>query len=342
MIPLDATGLAELAAIALAGVRREYPHQLQQELHSDADLLPPRTLSPAFYGSYDWHSAVHSHWLLTRALRRGLAGPLAAAVTGVLDEHLTRERIAAETAFFAAPGGATSERPYGWAWLLLLHAECESAPTGAHERWARALQPLAGLLSGRLEAYFAGQLAFPIRSSTHSNTAFSLHLALVAARLRGDSRAAAVLAGAAGRMFGGDRMLRWDGDPSGDAFLTAELAEAALMADVLPGPQFAAWLRRALPRPAEVAWDPPAFRADAGDPATVHLEGLLLSRAWCLDAVARALAPGDPRAAAARAAAARHQAKAAVLRPGGHFGRSHWLPTFLLCLDESLRRPRGQ
>lgn len=338
MIPLDAQDLAALATTALAAVRREYPHRLDQELHTDTDLLPPRQLNPAFYGSYDWHSAVHNHWLLVRALDRGLPNTLATAVTTVLDEHLTGERLAAEAAFFAGPGGTTAERPYGWAWLLMLHAECRAIDDERHRRWAQALTPLAQLLSGRLEAYFGGQLAFPIRSGTHGNTAFSLQLAIEAARRREDGRAVGALTDAAQRMFGRARACQWNRDPSGDDFLTPELTEAGLMADILPAPEFSAWFSGALPDPSSVAWEPPDFRPDAADPGTVHLEGLLVSRAWCLDTVARALPSGHPVASGALAAADVHRARAARIRPDDGFGRSHWLPTFLLYLDERLRR----
>jgi hypothetical protein len=337
MIPLDAQGVAALATTALTAVRQEYPHWLGQEVQADTELLTPRQLSPAFYGCYDWHSAVHSHWLLVRALDRGLPAPLAEAVTTVLDEHLSDERLAVELAFYAGPSGATNERPYGWAWLIMLHAECQAVQDERHQRWARALEPLAELFSARLHGYFGGQLQFPIRSGTHGNTAFSLRLVIEAARRRGDEQAAAELAGAARRMYGDARALQWDGVPSGDAFLTPELAEAALMADVLPAQEFAGWLGGALPDPARVAWEPPDFSPDAADPGTVHLEGLLVSRAWCLDAVARALPPGHPVAAAARAAVGTHLTWAAFIKPAEGFGRSHWMPTFLLYLDEQLR-----
>jgi hypothetical protein len=337
MIPLHASDVADLAATALAAVQQEYPHWLGQEVHADTRLMTPRQLSPAFYGCYDWHSAVHSHWLLIRALDRGLPQALADSVTAVLDEHLSDDRLAAELAFFAGPSGTTNERPYGWVWLIMLHAECQAGQDARHQRWARALGPLAGLFSDRLDGYFGGQLQFPIRSGTHGNTAFSLRLVIEAARRRGDEQAAAALAGAAGRMYGDARALQWDGPPSGDAFLTPELAEAALMADVLPAREFTGWLRAALPDPARVAWDPPEFSPDAADPGTVHLEGLLVSRAWCLDAVAKAL-PGDhPVAVAAREAANAHRTRAALIKPAEGFGRSHWMPTFLLYLDEQLR-----
>jgi Protein of unknown function (DUF2891) len=338
MIPLDSEGLEALATTALAAVRREYPHMLQQQLNSDADLLPPRELNPAFYGSYDWHSAVHNHWLLVRALDRGLPDAVATAAGEVLDDHLSPARLAGETAFYAGPGGRTAARPYGWAWLVLLHAECLAIGGERQLRWAQALDPLASLLSGRLVTYFGGGLAFPIRTGTHGNTAFSLHLTIQAARRRGDADGEQALADSARRIFGTDRVLRWDEDPAGDAFLTAELTEAALMADVLAAEEFADWLGRVLPDPAAVRWAPPEFALDGDDPGTVHLEGLLVSRAWCLDAVGRALPPGDPVAAAALAAADKHRARAGALRPADGFNRSHWLPTYLLYLDERLRR----
>jgi hypothetical protein len=330
-----------LVTAALAAVRQEYPHKLDQELRADSDLRPRRQLNPSFYGSYDWHSAVHNHWLLVRALQRGLAGALAGDVTAVLDEHLSEQRLAAELAFFGGRGGATAERPYGWAWLLLLHAECAAGGDPRHRRWTAALDPLAALLSGRLAAYFGGGLAFPIRSGTHGNTAFSLQLALTAARRCGDTSSAAALDAAARRLFADDTVLPWTEDPSGDAFLTPPLAEAALMADVLPAGEFAGWLSRVLPDPGAAAWAPPAFRPDGAGPQTVHLEGLLISRAWCLDSIGRALPPGHPAAAVSLAAAGAHLAQVARLDPTAGFSRSHWVPTFLVYLDECLGRSRA-
>jgi hypothetical protein len=334
------TGLEALVTAASAAVRQEYPHKLDQELNADGDLRPPRELNPSFYGSYDWHSAVHNHWLLVTALGRGLPGRAADAARALLDEHLTAERLAAETAFFSGPGGRTSERPYGWAWLLLLHAECHAGPDEHHRGWAGALAPLAGLLSDRLNAYFGSTLAFPIRSGTHGNTAFSLHLALQAARRRGDRDAAGALGRAARRFFGDDRDLPWAEQPSGDAFLTPPLTEAALMADVLDRDDFATWLGRVLPDPGAAAWAPPAFRADGADPGTVHLEGLLISRAWSLHAVGRALPSGRPVAAVALTAAAAHAEQVRRLDPAAGFNRSHWIPTFLLYLDQHLHDAR--
>ena len=73
-------------------------------------------------------------------------------------------------------------------------------------------------------------------------------------------------------------------------------------------------------------------------PAPCTSKGLLVARAWCLDAIGRALPPGHPAASAAITAADAHRARIAGLRPSEGFGRSHWLPTFLLYLDERLSR----
>jgi Protein of unknown function (DUF2891) len=335
---VDDQTLPSLVQAAIEAAQREYPHKLDQQLDSDADLRPPRVLNPSFYGSYDWHSAVHNHWLLVRAIDRHLPADVTAAAVALLDKHLSDDRLDVERAFFAGPGGATSERPYGWAWLVLLHAECAAVDDPRHRRWAAALAPFAALLSGRLEAYFGGGLAFPIRTGTHGNTAFSLHITMEAARRAGDTRLAHALGASARRLFAADVDLPWGEDPAGDAFLTAPLVQAALLADVLDQAELVTWIDRSLPDAAIAAWDPPAFARDGSDPGTVHLEGLLVSRSWCLDAVARALPDGHGVGSAARSAALRHLELVVDLRPDDGFNRMHWLPTFLLYLDERLRR----
>jgi hypothetical protein len=337
VIPLDDVTLAELVRIALDSSAREYPHMLAQELNSDVDVMPPRRLNPSFYGSYDWHSAVHNHWLLVRALQRGLSAELEHEVEARLDEHLSEERLAQEHSFFAGPGGRVAERPYGWAWLVLLHAECAAAGDTRHGRWAAALEPLATLLDGRLADYFGGTLAFPIRAGTHRNTAFSLQLALRAARRRGDEARATGLVEDARRLFAVDDALPWTEDPAGDAFLPPPLAEADLLADVMSPEQLAAWLERSLPDPERAAWQPPAFSPDGDDPGTVHLEGLIIARAWALSALACGLPTRHPAVALARAAADEHVALVRQLRPGDGFNRAHWLPSFMLYLDERMR-----
>jgi len=61
---LSVTLARTLAAIAVANLNIEYPNSLALTLFSDADVQAPRALHPAFFGCYDWHSSVHTHWQL--------------------------------------------------------------------------------------------------------------------------------------------------------------------------------------------------------------------------------------------------------------------------------------
>ncbi len=330
--PLEQASRAVLAGTVLASVRREYPHLLAQELQGDASLRPPRELHPAFYGSYDWHSAVHGHWALVRLLAGGLPAGLAAAVEATLDEHLRADRLARELAFFAGPEGRSAERPYGWSWLLRLHAELDRAG----DRRSAATAPLASHLRTRLVEYFGKTLAFPIRSGTHADTAFSLRLLLQVARDVGDAELVDTVTGATRRWFAGEERLAWFAPASGGDFLDPVLTEAALVAEVMGPQELAGWLRRTGAEETAVWAAPPAFRPDGQDPATVHLEGLVLSKAWCLQRLARALPGEDPLARLAGRGAAAHLEQAGGLDPTAGFNRAHWLPTFLVYLDAEL------
>jgi len=373
---LDPQAGERLAVAIIAAASREYPHVLAQELCSDADVLPPRVLNPSFFGSYDWHSAVHCHWSLVRLLAAGLAGKASDAAQSLLEEHLCPERLAGELAFYSGPGGRVAERPYGWAWLVMLHAECErqarktgpdssvqslessvtrtTGPEGpvpgvplggpgpavgppglpaAAGRWSRALRPLRDLLAARLIEYLSSRLAFPVRAGTHPNTAFALQLLHQAATAAEDAELSRAVAEAAVRWFAGDPPLPWLGPPSGNDFLDPPLVEAALMADVLSHDRFAAWTDQVCPPGTAPKWRPPAFRRDASEPGAVHLEGLLVSRAWCLDRLARALPPATPLGEAARSGRDEHLGAVAEIDPCDGFSRSHWLPTYLIYLD---------
>src|SRR5205809_4078795 len=64
---LDAASAGRLAALALACVGREFPNQPGHVMQRAGELDRPRSLHPAFFGCFDWHSAVHGHWLLARS-----------------------------------------------------------------------------------------------------------------------------------------------------------------------------------------------------------------------------------------------------------------------------------
>jgi hypothetical protein len=323
---LDA-GLAErLARIALGHVGREWPQKLEQVLEGKADLLPPSVLHPAFHGSFDWHSCVHAHWMLARLLRRFPALPSAPAIAARFDHALTPANIAAERAFLARPGAGGFERPYGWAWLLKLHAELDGAR-------AETLAPLARDFADRFRAHLP-KATYPVRHGVHANSAFALTLAADWAE-RHDAALMALLRETARRWYGDDADApAWE--PSGEDFLSPVLCEAVCMARLLPAAGFVAWRDRFLPRLAAgepAALFAPALVSDRADGRIVHLDGLNLSRAWCWRVLAAGFEAGDARRARCEDAAVRHVA-AALDHLDGHYMGAHWLASFaVLALD---------
>ena len=318
------------ARLALAGVRREWPHSFQHLANGPADVQEPRTLHPAFYGCYDWHSAVHGHWTLVR-LRR-LFPRLAEnrEIRAALDENLTAENIAAELAYFRAAGRASFERPYGWAWLLALAAELRLAQDPASRRWARALRPLEEFLAESFRDWLPRQ-RFPVRSGVHSNTAFALTLALGYARAVRNRPLERAIAGRSREYFGADIAAPATWEPGGEDFLSPALAEADLMRRVLPGAEFAAWWRGFLPElPATLRV--PADPGDRCDPKFVHLDGLALSRAWALRGIAAALPAREPARRVLLGAAERHAAAGLARVASGDYLGEHWLASFAVYL----------
>ena len=331
---LDAPTAQRLAAIALANVGREYPNHPGHALADAADARTPRALHPAFYGSYDWHSCVHMHWLLAR-MRRLFADVHAEGIAAAFDAHLHAAAIAGEVAYFARPGARAFERTYGWGWLLLLAAELHHASQdgdAAAGRWAAALAPLTATIVERYLDYLP-RARYPIRYGIHPNSAFGLACALDYATACVDDRLRDAARTSALAWFEADRDLPVAWEPSGADFFSPSLIEADLMRRVLAPAGFAEWLAAALPglaRGLPAALFEPAQVSDRRDPQIVHLDGLNLSRAWCMRGIAGALPASDPRAPVLAAAAERHLAAGADgLRSTDYFG-AHWLATFAL------------
>ncbi|MGA0599975.1 DUF2891 domain-containing protein [Caulobacter sp. KR2-114] len=324
----------DFARMALGHVTREYPNKLDQVLTGEADLAGPRALHPIFYGSFDWHSAVHSHWLLARLLRLQPQGAAAPAIRARLDEAFTLENVAGELNFLARPAARGFERPYGWAWLLALQAELERAGTNDGRRWAATLRPLAGAFVQRFQGWLP-KASYPVRSGVHSSSAFAFILALDYAEAVRDGALLEALKTTAAGWFAGDADAQaWE--PSGADFLSATLVEAECMRRVLPAARFAAWFARFLPRLAEgqpQSLFEPARVSDRSDGQIAHLDGLNLSRAWCW----RALAPFAPEAAQDRVlqAAERHL-EAGLPHLDADYMGEHWLATYALLALEGL------
>jgi hypothetical protein len=316
-----------LAAIALGHVTREYPNKLDQVLTGPDDLGPPQALHPIFFGSFDWHSCVHGHWLLASLLRLFPDGAHAEATRALFDDQFTDDNVAGELAYVARPSSAGFERPYGWAWLLKLQAEL-SAHAG--RTWAEALAPLARAFAERFQTYLP-KLTYPIRAGTHGNTGFALRLALDYAETAGDGALGDLIRTRLTDWFARDADCQaWE--PSGDDFLSPALIEAEAMRRALPPAEFTPWFDRFLPRIGvghpETLFAP-AIVSDPADGKIAHLDGLNLSRAWCWRALAEALRDGDPRRPVMLAAAERHL-NASLPAVAGDYMGEHWLASFAL------------
>jgi hypothetical protein len=293
-------------------------------------------LHPVFYGSFDWHSCVHSYWLLTHVYRQFPALAEAAQISALVDAHFTDENIAAEIAYLKQPDRGTFERPYGWAWLLKLAAELEQHTTDGGRRWSRALQPLATAFVERF-LDFLPRATYPVRAGTHFNSAFALALAFEYP----DVRLAALVREKALAWYAVDRECpAWE--PGGDDFLSPTLMEVECMRRVLPAEDFLPWLDGFLPHLAQRKPSTlfvPAMVSDRSDGKIAHLDGLNLSRAFCLRSLARALKADDPRRPIVVESAEQHLA-ASLPHVTGHYMGEHWLATYaLLALTAS--PPRG-
>ena len=327
---LDVALASKFASLALRHVQREYPNKLDHILSGPADLRSPRQLHPVFYGSFDWHSNVHGYWLLATLYRRVPALPLREAIRSLFDEQFTDAKIGGEVAYLAEPLRGGFERPYGWAWLLMLAAELARHETAEGRAWSAALRPLAGAFAERFKE-FLPKSVYPIRVGTHFNTAFALALALeYADELRDDELARLLRTTAAAWYMNDVDCQAWE--PGGDDFLSSALIEAECMRRALSPERWAVWFDGFLPRIARR--EPrslfiPATVSDRADGKIAHLDGLNLSRAWCWRLLASSWAESDPRRAVGLESAEQHLA-ASMPHVAGDYMGEHWLATYAL------------
>jgi len=320
---------ANLADLALHCIQTEYPNKLSHVLNDGADALTPRELHPAFFGCFDWHSAVHGHWMLVRILKLYPTLPAADRIRRVLDENLRPEHIRAEVEYLEGTGRASFERTYGWAWLLKLADELADWPDDDARHWFANLRPLADEIVSRYIDFLPRQY-YPIRRGVHANTAFGIAFTLDYARSTANASLEAVLIERARAYYLRDSGCPGDWEPDGDDFLSPCLQEADLMRRVLPPAEFGKWFQSFLPALARGEASPlltPAIVTDRSDPKLVHLDGLNLSRAWCLYGIVGALPDGKMSARLSASADTHLRATLGYISSGNYEGE-HWLASF--------------
>lgn len=332
--PLNEASASNFAQLTLKCIQKKYPNQPGLILNAPEDVMPPEKAHPSFYGCYDWHSSVHGHWMLTRLLRLFPSLPEAPQIKKALNANLSAKNITIEADYFTRPGAQAFERAYGWAWTLKLAEELHLSTSSEAKVWAANLKPLADTLSQRYLDFLPKQV-YPIRTGLHPNTAFGLAFALDYANTVGDQKLKELLIARSNDYFGGDTDYPAKLEPGGSDFLSPALAEADLMRRVLPADKFASWFHAYLP--ALPKGEPKnllqiAIVSDRSDPQLGHLDGLNLSRAWCMRHIAAALPAGDEWRAVMEEAGHTHAVDALEHVATGHYEGEHWLGSFAVYL----------
>ncbi len=344
--PTEESGFDEKAAerfakLALACVHKEYPNKIAHVLNSDADVAPPRKLTPAFCGCYDWHSSVHGHWLLVRLVRTFPNASFVKDARAALKQSLTAENLKQEGVYIKGAGRSSFERPYGLSWLLQLCAELREWDDPDAKEWLANLKPLEDAAVERLMNWLP-KLSNPVRVGEHDQTAFSLGLMFDYARSAKNDAFAKLVRDSAKKFFLADKNCPLNYEPSGEDFLSPCLGEADLMRRVLPQKEFGSWLKNFMPQipvgregSENADWLKVAVSPDPSDPKLAHLDGLNLSRAWMLEGMVSALPEEDPRRVALQAAADAHRHAGLAAVTGEHYEGGHWLGSFAVYLTTS-------
>lgn len=324
----------QLVKLPLKCVDKAFPYKTGISFGDSTRLVAPQTYHPVFYGCFDWHSAVHGHWLMVRLLKEYPHLAEKEKIWVVLNNHFTPEKIAQELALFKDPHNKSFERLYGWAWLFQLQNDLLTWSNIRAQQWAKALQPLVDQLRNNTMD-FLDKLVYPIRAGEHANSAFGLRLIFDYGITANDTALTNKITQAAIGFYGKDIQapLRWE--PSGYDFLSPTLEEAALMGRVLPPAAYATWLKRFLPDlfTGKLVL-PVAMVKDRTDGKLVHLDGLNLSRVWCLKEIAAYLKKTNALHATMQqhinTLITAHQTAGLQSVASGDYAGEHWLASFAL------------
>lgn len=323
---LDAAEATRLIHLPLKCLETEYPNKLGQVLGSATDLKEPSALHPAFFGCFDWHSAVHGHWSLARILNTFPEIDGGKEAMEALKIHLTPENIDAEIYFFEDGHNASFERMYGWAWLLKLQVELKSSTHAELKALAGNLEPLSDHIVDKI-VLFLPKLVYPVRVGTHTNAAFAMSMIYDYALSYGDVQLQSLVKQRAIDYFANDQSCPMTWEPSGTDFLSPCLEEASLMSKILSTSEFQKWLNTFMPELSDPNYQlEPGIVSDRTDGHLVHLDGLNFSRAWCFFGIAEALKGYDHLVVLGN----QHIAHSLPSLVGDSYEGGHWLASFAL------------
>jgi hypothetical protein len=331
-IILTLQGASHFAKLPLKCAEKEWPYKTGVTFSDSALVTAPKNYHPAFFGCFDWHSSVHGHWMLARLLKTFPNLPEAGTIRQLFNRHFTEANIHQELLIFKNKENKGFERTYGWAWLLQLQDELLQWNDADAKNWSAALQPLASSLSKSTVDYL-GKLIYPIRIGEHSNLAFGLSMMYDYALHQNDTALSNAIRNASMRFYSADKNCPFTWEPGGNDFLSPCLEEADLMRKILTPKQFTPWLKNFMPDLFN-----PNFKIATGkvtdrtDGKLVHLDGLNLSRAWCLKGIAAVINNNHVTVLANE-----HLEAALPQVASGDYAGEHWLASFAVyALTEGL------
>ena len=322
--------VAAFAALALKGIPQEYPNKPSNVMTSAEDLKSPAAMHPVFYGCFDWHSAVHGHWMLVRLLKLYPDSSAAGQIRETLNRQFTKDKLQVEADYFQPKENKSFERMYGWAWALQLVAELHDWNDADAKQWRDNLRPLE-IVIVQYSMDYLPKLSYPIRTGIHPDTGFALSLELDYARRTGHKPLEKLIIARANHYYLKDVNYPTHYEPSGNDFFSPGFNEADLMRRVLSREEFSGWLDTFLPQLRNGQMGPmlvPVEVSDVTDGHLVHLAGLDLSRAWTMAGIATALPASDPRKAMLQDSARKHFDAGMTYVNSGHYEGEHWLATF--------------
>lgn len=321
---------AKFALMALNCIEKEYPNKPSHVMNNEEEVWGPKAMHPAFFGCFDWHSAVHGHWMLIRLLKKFPDLTESQRIRNALGRNLQKNHILREVEYFQQKERKSFERTYGWAWLLKLTEELDGWDDAQGREWRKNLQPLEQEIVNNYLNFLPKQ-TYAIRTGVHPNTAFGLAFALDYARKVQNLQLEKIIIERSKNYYNEDESCPASWEPGGEDFFSPCLMEADLMRRVLENDAFYRWFDKFLPElkkeEPEILLEP-AVVTDRSDGKLVHLDGLNLSRAWCMKHIAAALPAKNPSREILIKSAIRHARDALNNISSGDYAGEHWLASF--------------
>jgi hypothetical protein len=317
------------ARLPMHCIQTEYPNKTSHLINNAEEaVMTPKDLHPSFYGCLDWHSCVHGHWMLIRLLKQFPDIPVRDSIIMVLGNSFQPEKILTESKYYTRfKNSNTYERTYGWAWLLKLDQELFTFDDPLARKWHQTLQPLTNKIVELWKEYLKKE-TYPNRTGVHPNTAFGLVFALDWARTLKDTAFESSIIRKAKAFYLDNVNTPAYLEPDGTDFLSPSLEIADLMSRILPGREFEKWLGRFYKKKSLDNITRLPVVSDRSDYLIVHLDGLTLSRAWCMKGIARALPPGNKTAVLFEKTASEFLNHSLPNVTSGNYGGEHWLASF--------------